>query len=278
MTPFAVLLTILTALVIVNILLVATILVQTRRRRRSGSQAHVGAGSPTGPAGGGDPDAAEDARLAARIEAFVASVSADAPGPAGPPVVSDPIAPRPEADSGGPPDISSEWPLAELADPATWSHTIREESARVERFGHPVTVVMAELSHLDILADRFGRGVADRVVAETARSLVSGSRAADRIARLGDARFGVLLPETDETAAGSYVERVRAAIDGWLESAGLSTRVSFGWAGPADGGGVIAAAAAAEQRMHEADGRRGPGPDGHVAAALSRSARPRRHR
>jgi len=255
MTSDQVLLAILAALVIANVLLVVVIAVRTLRQRRSASQPRVRASSPIGPAGRDGTTASEDARLASAIEAYVAGISADYLGQPHPPAGSDPIVARREAVRGG-----QEWTLAEIADRATWSRTIHEESARVARFGHPVTVVIAEVPHLDILTDRFGRGVADRVVTEAARSLVSESRAADRIARLGEARFGILLPETDETAAGGYVERVRAAIDGWLESTGLSTRVSFGWAGPPEGGGVIAAAAAAEQRMHDADRRRDPGP------------------
>jgi diguanylate cyclase (GGDEF)-like protein len=123
----------------------------------------------------------------------------------------------------------------------------------VTRFGHPVTVVMAELPQLDILADHFGRGIADHVATEAARLLASDTREADRIARLGDGRFGVLLIETGETAASGYVERVRAAVDHWLESAGLSMRLSLGCASLADGGDVMAAVAAAEQRMYDAD-------------------------
>jgi diguanylate cyclase (GGDEF)-like protein len=120
------------------------------------------------------------------------------------------------------------------------------------RFGRPVTVVVAELRHLDDLADRLGRDVADRVANETARLLVTDGRAADRIAWLGYARFGVLLLETEEKVACRYVDRLRTAVDGWLDSAGLSVRLSLGWASP-EGGDVMAAAVIAQQRMHDAD-------------------------
>jgi hypothetical protein len=53
--------------------------------------------------------------------------------------------------------------------------------------------------------------------------------------------------------AGGYVERIRAIADDWLESAGLSVRLSLGWASPAQGGDVMAATAIAQERM------RGPG-------------------
>jgi GGDEF domain-containing protein len=111
---------------------------------------------------------------------------------------------------------------------------------------------MAELHQLDDLAERLGQDVADRVVTETARLLVREGRAADRIAWLGDATFGVLLLETGEFEARGYVNRVRTATDGWLESAGLSVRLSLGWASPGEGGNVRAAVAMARQRMQDA--------------------------
>jgi diguanylate cyclase (GGDEF)-like protein len=241
-----------------------------------------------GPAAGARPWADDDARAAAAIEAFVAEVSPDAAGRARPPSPSEVIALKREAMTIGAPDptavaihaaerpaerpasdgraistisVSAErtaglrWIPPGLADPATWDRAIREESARMARFGHPVTVVMAELRHLDALADRLGRDAADRVTTEAARLLVKQGRAADRLAWLGEARFGVLLLETEEIRACSYVERVRVAADSWLESAGLSVRLSLGWASPTEGGDVAAAAAAAQQRMFDADRR-----------------------
>jgi hypothetical protein len=87
---------------------------------------------------------------------------------------------------------------------------------------------------------------------ETARLLASKGRAVDPVAWLGDATFGILLLETEETRAAGYVDRMRAAADDWLESAGLSVRLSLGWASPAEGGDVMAAAALARQRMLDA--------------------------
>ena len=266
-----ILLTVLGAVILVNALLVTTILLRTRRQRRSSKLDG-------------------DARAAAAIEAFVAQVSPDAAGRATPPTPAEVLARRealmgassaasaspvrarartnaPEASghrrpmmavadrttparrAGDGPDIA----IAGLANPAAWDRSVRAESARVARFNRPVTVVMAELPNIDDVAGRLGRAAADRVVTETARLLVAQGRAVDRIAWLGDGRFGVLLVETEELRAGEYVERIRAIADGWLESAGLSVRLSLGWASPVQGGDVMAASAIAQERM------RGPG-------------------
>jgi diguanylate cyclase (GGDEF)-like protein len=278
------LLAILGFVVLANVLLLALIPLRTRAERRSWSQPGPQPGSrrppetaigrpaasgPRGPQvdlpGRGQPRSDEDARAAAAIEAFIAEVSPDAAGRTRAPAAAEAIA-SVDAHGGGPSTIPPMSPRdrssavlaytpAGLADPAAWDRTLREESARVARFGRPVTVVMAEIPDLDGVADRLGRGVADRVVTETARLLATEGRAADRIAWLGDARFGVLLSETEESRATGYVDRVRVAADGWLESAGLSVRLSLGWASPTQGLDVMAAAAAAQERMHDG-GRR----------------------
>ena len=217
---------------------------------------------------GGEPDG-HDTRTAAAVEAFVAGVAVDAGGLASPPPVAEVLARRAggasrelaQARAGAParssaPPIAQRVPaqeleptLAGLADPATWDRTVRDESARVARFGRPVTVVMAELTHLDEVAGLLGRDAADRVVVETARLLVSQGRAIDRIAWLENARFGVLLLETGEGMASGYIDRVRSVADGWLQAAGLTVRLSLGWASPEDGRDVVAAAALARARM-----------------------------
>ena len=278
------LLAILGFVVLANVLLLALIPLRTRAERRSRPQQGPQSGSrhppkpaigrpaasgPQGPRvdlpGRGQPRSDEDARAAAAIEAFIAEVSPDAAGRTRAPAASEAIA---SVDARGsepsttptmsPRDRSSAvlaYTPAGLADPAAWDRSLREESARVARFGRPVTVVIAEIPDLDGVADRLGRGVADRVVTETARLLATEGRAADRIAWLGDARFGILLSETEENRATGYVDRVRVATDGWLESAGLSVRLSLGWASPTQGLDVMAAAAAAQERMHDG-GRR----------------------
>ena len=268
------LLAIIAALAAVSLLVVSGVWARDRRRPRSPARSRDRAWMAARIASS-DPGAGEGARTVAAIEAFVAGVS-DEPHGRRPPPPWSAIPPAAEA-TGAPapasPDPRGAWDDATIrprpisgpatdgpavADASTWSRAIREESARVARFGHPATVVMAEVPRVEAIADRLGPGVVERVVTEAARLLVSDTRAADRVARLGDGRFGILLLETDEAAARGYVERVRYAVDRWLESTGLSVRLSLGWASPTDGGDVLAAAATAEQRMHDAD--RGPRP------------------
>lgn len=131
-----------------------------------------------------------------------------------------------------------------------WDEIVRNEDARYARYGRPAAVVVAELDRLDALADRFGPAVADRLIPPVAATLRRQSRRSDRIARVGHARFCVLLSETDEVRAINYVDRVREACDVWLESAAVSVRLVVGWASAGPAGTVADAVRIAEQRMY----------------------------
>ncbi len=160
-----------------------------------------------------------------------------------------------------------------------WEAAIRAESARMARYQRDATVIVAELDGLDALAARLGQEVADGLIRPVADALRRNARAADRIARVGHARFHLLLPETDEIAAINYIERVRSSCDLWLEAGALAVRLAIGWASPMTGS-LEGALRLAEQRMN-AD-RRPPRLEGAVdpwlrtpAGPPAESARPR---
>jgi diguanylate cyclase (GGDEF)-like protein len=153
----------------------------------------------------------------------------------------------------------------DLVDPVTgldsqfsWSRAVASEQARSARYGRPATVVIAELDGLDVLAGRFGEVAADRLIPPVADAIRRNARSADRVARLGPARFGVLLAETDEVRAINYVERVRAACDRWLEASAVAVRLSVGWASSDIDGDLGTAVRKAEDRMHREQRRAAP--------------------
>lgn len=156
--------------------------------------------------------------------------------------------------------------LSILTDPATgldnrlaWDRAVRQENERKRRYGRPVSVVLAELYGLDALAERVGPDAADRLVPAIAEALRRYGRSTDRVARVGHARFHVLLPETDEVRAINYVERVRQACDMWLESGAVALSLSMGWASPGPDDDIETAMVMAEDRLlaeHRRNARR----------------------
>lgn len=286
MAQDVVILAILAVAILANVLLLASIPFWSRVARRSSSRDETSA-PPVRRSARGElrdgPRDDRDARSVAAIEAFVADVPADAGGRTPTPTPSEVLSRRREMvaglsppGAGGPPRASTRQrerhdpaassvtavaarghapPISVLpgvADRAAWHRIVQEESARAARFERPVTVVIAELQRLEDVAIRLGPAAADRLVVETARLLVTEGRAVDQVARLDRARFGVLLPDTAESGARDYVDRVRAAADDWLRASGLSVRLSLGWASPGDDHDLVAAAAPAEERMREA--------------------------
>jgi GGDEF domain-containing protein len=229
------------------------------------------------------------AGTAAAIEAFVAGIDRPAGGAvAGGVVVPGTISahgvPGPGSAIGGAPSRGSREPTAAATEPAmlpdddagdqpsgsvAWERIVREESARIGRFRRPATVVFGEVPDLDTLAERLGPVAADRVAQEAARLVRAEARASDRLAWLGPASFAVLLVETRELDAGSYVGRIRATVDGWFASAGLSIHLRVGWAGSDDDHDLASVAAIARERMH-AVGRAAEPPDQEVGRQPAR--------
>jgi diguanylate cyclase (GGDEF)-like protein len=170
--------------------------------------------------------------------------------------------------------------ILDALEPASgWRPLLGLEQARVSRYRRSATVVVADLEGIDRLATRLGPESADRLLPAVAGTLRREARGTDRIARLANARFGILLPETDEVAAINWVERVREATDLWLEASAVSLRLAFGWAelGPdADVDAVLALVYErldAERRENHAN----PRPDAR-AGASGGSARPAERR
>ena len=133
--------------------------------------------------------------------------------------------------------------------PRLWDRIILSEEARVARYHRPVTVAFAEIAGLDRLAGQWGWDVAGRALASCARRLGREIRSSDHIARLEQARFGILLTETAEIAAINFVERARASCERELAPFGADVRIGFGWASPPDGGDLSDAISKAQTRL-----------------------------
>jgi len=167
-----------------------------------------------------------------------------------------------------------------LVDPGTgletslaWEEAIRHEEARAARYGRPATVVVVELEGLERLADLLGEEAAEKLIAPVAETLRRNSRTADCVARVGRARFWVLMPETDELAAINYVERIRDSADMWLEAGAVAVRVAIGWASAPAHGSLADAMRLADELM-QADRRKRarPRPPRRVPALAERRA------
>ncbi|MBI4498453.1 MAG: GGDEF domain-containing protein [Chloroflexi bacterium] len=89
---------------------------------------------------------------------------------------------------------------------------LRQELARAQRAGTPVSLVLLDLDDFKVINDRYGHQQGDRVLAEVATVLQQEVRRSDISARYGGEEFALILPGIPQHAAGSVAERVRVAL------------------------------------------------------------------
>lgn len=152
--------------------------------------------------------------------------------------------------AGNPIEEAANDTLTGLLGPGRWARVVADEDARIRRYRRAATIVMIELDGLDRLTARLGEGAAQRLVPAVADTVRRLAREADFVARLGDGRFAVLLPETDEIQAINYVERVRRTCDLWLESGAVALRLAMGWASASGDDSLHDAGRVATERMY----------------------------
>jgi diguanylate cyclase (GGDEF)-like protein len=133
--------------------------------------------------------------------------------------------------------------------PRYWDRVITSEQARHRRYRRPATIALAEIAGLDVLANRWGPDVAERLFVKLARALAGEVRSSDHIARIERTRFAMYLTETDEVAAINFVERARASCEALLGLARADVRVGIGWASPPPNGGLADANEFAAARL-----------------------------
>jgi diguanylate cyclase (GGDEF)-like protein len=156
-----------------------------------------------------------------------------------------------DADNGIPEPTGWEDPVTGLDGPDFWRRVLVAEVARSARYKRNMTVVAVELVGIEELATLWGLDVARHTLREAAQGVRRTSRTSDYCTRIGPARLGVVLTETDEIAAINFVERVREHAPKNLPRGAGSIRFGFGWASPKPGEAADALVRRAETRLME---------------------------
>jgi diguanylate cyclase (GGDEF)-like protein len=135
---------------------------------------------------------------------------------------------------------------------------LQTEIERSQRTGRPFAVLFIDLNGLKAINDRYGHLTGNKALCRVAGFLGVTSRTIDTPTRFGGDEFALVLPETDEEAAGQVGRRIAELLDGDTESPPLS--VSQGVAVfPADGQTAEALLGAADRSLYDtrASERRG---------------------
>jgi diguanylate cyclase (GGDEF)-like protein/putative nucleotidyltransferase with HDIG domain len=133
-----------------------------------------------------------------------------------------------------------------------FASALAEELGRSERFGRPMSLIMADLDLLRDINNTYGHLAGDAVLQGIAEIFRQQLRHYDVPARFGGEEFSILLPETPPEQALEIAERIRRAVsdksfDVETSSEPIHATVSIGVAGyPKDG-------ADANELIHQAD-------------------------
>ena len=102
--------------------------------------------------------------------------------------------------------------LTGLANRRRFERQLEREVARMERYGHPFSLLMIDIDSFKDLNDSFGHDAGDDAIRRLSKVLREGTRGIDLAARIGGEEFAVLLVETSKQGGSEVAERLRAAI------------------------------------------------------------------
>jgi diguanylate cyclase (GGDEF)-like protein len=102
--------------------------------------------------------------------------------------------------------------LTQLANRRRFTETLAHEVRRAERFGDPLTLVLADLDDFKQINDRYGHQTGDEVLRRFADVLRENVRDFDLPVRFGGEEFAVLLPETGPEGGEQLAHRLTAAL------------------------------------------------------------------
>jgi hypothetical protein len=119
--------------------------------------------------------------------------------------------------------------LAGLESRVAWNEALRREDVRQQRYSRATSIVAFAIRPLSD-AGRSGSWL-ERVASPIAHSIRRGARETDLITRAGPSLFQVLLPETTESEAAAFADRVVADCRIWLEAMAAPVAVHAAAAG-----------------------------------------------
>jgi len=146
--------------------------------------------------------------------------------------------------------------LTGLANRRQCEDTLASELARLDRFGGPLALVVADLDWFKDVNDRHGHPSGDAVLREFAKLLQETVRDVDLAGRWGGEEFLLILPATDLAGGAQVAERIRVALAGRIvlsaDGSPIPVTASFGVAATPPASTAAELFSAADAALYEA--------------------------
>ncbi len=118
--------------------------------------------------------------------------------------------------------------LTGVANIRSFYEQARIEISRSARQKKPLTFTCIDVDSLRQVNETFGHIVGDYVLHEAAKILMSTLRTTDIIARLGGAKFGILMPETTNENAAAVISNVQEQLMSLVKEHGWPVTFNIG--------------------------------------------------
>ncbi len=90
-----------------------------------------------------------------------------------------------------------------------------KEFERSKRYKVQLGLLIVDIDHFKDINETYGRAEGDLLLQEIGRIIITNSRSSDVICRIGDDKFGILLPETSLKQAEMQAERLRKFVSNY---------------------------------------------------------------
>ncbi|HEX7939501.1 MAG TPA: sensor domain-containing diguanylate cyclase, partial [Gemmatimonadaceae bacterium] len=145
--------------------------------------------------------------------------------------------------------------LTGLANRRAFDEQISSMLNHADRFGHSLSLILADVDHFKTVNDTWGHDTGDVVLKAIADTLAAGVRNVDVCARFGGEEIAILLPQTSLVGAVELADRLRAAVGAnriWAGGNEIPVTISCGVACYPDVLTKEALFAAADRALYEA--------------------------
>lgn len=95
---------------------------------------------------------------------------------------------------------------------SAFEESAQHEISRLDRYGHPVSLIFMDIDHFKRVNDGFGHAVGDAVLQDFCAVVRRCIRTTDLLGRWGGEEFVLLLPNNGLTSACLLAERIRVAL------------------------------------------------------------------
>lgn len=130
--------------------------------------------------------------------------------------------------SAGVGDFSDIDPLTRTMNRRGITIGLMDAMAMGERYGNPLSVVKLDIDQLSKINVKMGTGAGDRVLVTVAAVIADALRMPDKVGRLSDDEFVLVMPETDLEDAYNIADRLRSLIaDRDIDVDGESTKITI---------------------------------------------------